>query len=180
MKKYVAFLRAINVGGYNVVKMEQLKTLFEELGFKNVETFIASGNVIFESNNSETALLESKVEKHLFKSVGTEVTTFIRTINQLEQIISYRPFPKEKYEKAVSNNIGFIREPLSEESLNALKNLGTDIDDFHSHKTEVYWLCKKGQSKSKFSGNVFEKRLKTQVTFRGFKTLDKLLKKYTD
>lgn len=161
------------------MKMEYLKTLFEELGFENVESFIASGNVIFESKNSNAALLENKIEKYLIKSLGNEVTTFIRSLNQLEQIISYQPFPKEKYEHASANNIGFIREPLSKESAAVLKKLETDIDDFHSHNTEVYWLCKKGQSKSKFSGNVFEKRLKTQVTFRGFKTLDKLLKKYS-
>src|SRR6185369_8391120 len=63
MPKYVAFLRAINVGGH-VVKMDQLRALFEALGFANVETFIASGNVIFDSKSKNVAALERKIDRH--------------------------------------------------------------------------------------------------------------------
>ena len=69
MPKYVAFLRAINVGGHTV-KMEHLRILFEELGFENVETFIASGNVIFDSKTKSTKTLETKIEKHLRQALG--------------------------------------------------------------------------------------------------------------
>lgn len=61
MTKYIAFLRAINVGGHNV-KMDELKKYFESLGFSNVETFIASGNVIFEASAKDAAKLEKKIE----------------------------------------------------------------------------------------------------------------------
>jgi uncharacterized protein (DUF1697 family) len=70
MTRYFAFLRAINVGGGHVVKMDRLRQLFESLGFSNVETFIASGNVIFESSSRNAKNLEAKIEKALIRSAG--------------------------------------------------------------------------------------------------------------
>jgi uncharacterized protein (DUF1697 family) len=91
-QRYIAFLRAINVGGHTV-KMETLRRLFEGLGFSDVETFIASGNVIFDSPIEETRSLEKKIEVHLKENFGYEVATFIRTPTELAEIINYRPFP---------------------------------------------------------------------------------------
>jgi uncharacterized protein (DUF1697 family) len=177
MKKYIAFLRAINVGGHNV-KMDYLKSLFEEIGFSNVETFIASGNVIFETSKKDRKKIEEEIEKHLFKSLGYEVVTFIRTFAELEEVNKYQAFSKSKYEKAKANCVGFIKNPLNKDSLKILNNFATEIDEFNSQKTEVYWICEKGQSESTFSGNLFERKLKTKVTFRGVKTLQKLGNKY--
>jgi Protein of unknown function (DUF1697) len=78
MPRFVAFLRAINVGGRNVT-MAALRAQFEALGFSNVETFIASGNVIFEAASRDSAALHRKIEAHLAKSLGHEVSTFVRT-----------------------------------------------------------------------------------------------------
>ncbi len=177
MNKYIAFLRAINVGGHNV-KMDHLKYLFEQLGYKYVETFIASGNVIFDTTKRDRVKLENEIEKSLFKSLGYKVSTFIRTPEELSKIVDYKAFSPQKYEEASANNIGFIKKPMSKEFFNILKSLETDIDDFNTRKTEVFWLCKVRQSQSTFSGNVFERKLKIQVTFRGIKTLQKLSNKY--
>ena len=73
--KYVAFLRAINVGGHTV-KMDHLRNLFESMGFANVETFIASGNVIFDSKTKSTAALEMEIENQLQAALGYEVRRF--------------------------------------------------------------------------------------------------------
>ena len=78
MSKYIAFLRAINVGGHTV-KMDALRQLFESLGFSNVETFIASGNVTFEAKVGNTKALEKKIETCLRETLGHKVTTFIGT-----------------------------------------------------------------------------------------------------
>lgn len=178
MIKFIAFLRAINVGGHNV-KMDRLKLLFEEMGFQKVETFIASGNVIFESDKTDRQQLETKIEKYLSHCLGYDVAAFIRTIDELKKIVNYKPFPDKKYEIAVSNNIGFIKQPLRKKSDDELKSFESAIDYFHSNKTEIYWLCKTGQSKSDFSANAFERKIKSRITFRGIKTLKKLLDKYS-
>ena len=81
MPKYVAFLRAISGGGHTV-KMDYLRSLFESLGFSNVETFIASGNVIFDSTSKSTKALEKKIESYLLKTLGYEVVTlFVRPLS---------------------------------------------------------------------------------------------------
>ena len=166
------------MGGHNV-KMEHLKSLFEEMGFKNVETFIASGNVIFDSGMKDRVKQESEIEKNLNKNLGYEVITFIRTPRELSNIVDFKAFVPEQHDQATAYNIGFIKKPFSKDQLMILKSLETDIDEFNTHKTEVYWLCRTRQSQSTFSGNLFERKLKIKVTFRGIKTLQKLSVKYT-
>jgi uncharacterized protein (DUF1697 family) len=85
-ERYVALLRAINVGGH-VVKMDRLRTVFEALRFGRVETFIASGNVLFDSGESDTAALEQMIETRLEKELGYEVTTFLRRPAELSTIV---------------------------------------------------------------------------------------------
>ncbi len=97
MPRYVAFLRAINVGGRNV-KMDRLREVFESLGFTNVETFIASGNVIFEWQDQDTRALERQIEARLLESLGYHVDTFIRSSQELADVIAYQPFPHAELE----------------------------------------------------------------------------------
>src|ERR1039458_910825 len=88
MPRYVALLRGINLGGHTV-KMDRLKKLFEELGLKNVETFIASGNVVFESASKNAGALEKKIAVHLEKSLGFPAATFLRTDQELAAVLEH-------------------------------------------------------------------------------------------
>jgi uncharacterized protein (DUF1697 family) len=89
--RYIAFLRAINVGSH-IVKMDRLKQIFEKLKFKNVTTFIASGNLIFETAQADPAALERKIEVALEKELGYRVDTFVRRPDQLLAIVEAHPF----------------------------------------------------------------------------------------
>src|SRR5580765_8114539 len=93
MTRLVAFLRAINVGGHTV-EMVKLKKLFEQLAFSGVETFIASGNVIFDAPKATPAALEKKIAAHLEKALGYEVGTFLRTPVELAAVLAHRAFPR--------------------------------------------------------------------------------------
>lgn len=177
MPKYIAFLRAINVGGH-IVKMDYLRSLFEALEFANVETFIASGNVIFESKSKNTGALEKKIEAHLRDALGYEVATFIRTDREVKAIADYRPFPAAMFEQAVAFNIAFLKAPIGEDGKQALRGLKTAADEFHGNGREVYWLCRVKQSDSKFSNAVFERIIKSKATFRGARTVMKIAAKY--
>jgi uncharacterized protein (DUF1697 family) len=177
MPRFIAFLRAINVGGHNV-KMEELRALFESLGFLNVETFIASGNVIFEAETENVRDLQKRIEAYLNKSLGYEVASFIRTASEIAEIARYKPFDKSKLETAQAFNVAFLAEPMSDEAKKALMDLSTEIDEFHIRGCEVYWLCRKKQSESTFSNSVFERKLKMQTTLRGWNTVLKLAAKY--
>jgi uncharacterized protein (DUF1697 family) len=174
MSRFIAFLRAINVGGHNV-KMEELRALFVALGFSSVETFIASGNVIFEAKPEVVRDLEKQIEAHLQKSLGYDVATFLRTT---AEIARYRPFDESKLQSAQALNVAFLAEPLSNAAQKTLLGLSTEIDEFQIHEREVYWLCRMKQSESTFSNAVFERKLKVQTTFRGWNTILKLAAKY--
>lgn len=176
MAKYIAFLRAINVGGHTV-KMEHLRSLFESQGFANVETFIASGNVIFDSVSKNRKALEKKIETHLHESLGYEVATFIRTKEEIKSIADYKPFSVSEMETAGALNVAFLKDGLDKDATEALMKLKTDIDDFHVNGREIYWLCKVRQSDSKFSNVMFEKTLKAKATFRGINTVKRLAAK---
>lgn len=156
MTRYIAFLRAINVGGHTV-KMETLRHLFETMGFKDVETFIASGNVVFQSPAEDTALLESTIASGLRHALGYNVATFIRTEAELIQIMAHQAFPQPELDAAMANNIVFLANPLKEEEKRKLMALTTEIDHFAVQGREITWLCGKRQSESTFSNAVLEK-----------------------
>jgi uncharacterized protein (DUF1697 family) len=176
MSRYSAFLRAINVGGHTV-KMERLRQVFESLGFSHVETFIASGNVVFETTAGDLAALETRIAVGLQEALGYEVATFIRTEAELARIAAYRPFPQSDLDAAQALNIAFLAAPLDAESTQKLMALRTAIDDFVTHEREIYWLCRKKQSESTFSNAVLEKTLRRQATLRGANTVQKLAAK---
>jgi uncharacterized protein (DUF1697 family) len=177
MSRYIAFLRAINVGGHTV-KMDVLRRHFEALGFSNVETFIASGNVIFETPVKKTRALEKKIEEHLYAVLGYEVATFIRTPVEIAVIAQYQPFSPAMLRNAQALNVAFLAEPLDAIAQKKLAALKTDVDDFHVRGREVYWLCRRKQSESTFSNAVLEKTIGRPSTIRGINTIHKMAAKY--
>lgn len=175
--RYAAFLRAINVGGHTV-KMDVLKKYFEELGFSEVETFIASGNVVFSSASKNISDLEKKIEVLLHKSLGYEVATFIRPLSKLPKIAAHPAFKPAELKKAKAYNAAFVKNPLDQSATGKLKALENKIDRFHIHDLEIYWLCAERQSDSKFSNKVLEKTIGQSATIRGLSTIEKMAAKY--
>jgi uncharacterized protein (DUF1697 family) len=178
MPKLVAFLRAINVGGH-VVTMGQLRGEFEALGLKGVETFIASGNVVFAAPAGQVGPLERQIEDRLQRSLGYPVATFIRTEAEVAAIAGYRPFREAQLRAALTLNVAFVGRAMDDEATRVLMKMRNDVDDFHVNGREMYWLCKKRQSESTFSYSRFEKALQAQATFRGHKTIVRLAEKYS-
>lgn len=172
-----AFLRAINVGGHTVT-MARLREVFESLGFFKVETFIASGNVVFEADETKTKALETRIEKGLRDALGYEVVTFIRTPSEVAAIAAYAPFPAEAMAQAKGVNVAFLRDEISAETTQKLMGLKTEFDDFLAHGREVYWLCRTRQSDSKISNVLLEKSLGLRMTIRGENTVKKMAAKW--
>jgi uncharacterized protein (DUF1697 family) len=179
MTKHVAFLRAINVGGH-VVKMEQLRDLFSAMGFAKVETFIASGNVIVEAKSDDTQKLEILIETQLHKSLGYEVSAFLRTLDELRRVEQYRPFSEaELNAKDNALFVGFIAAKPNKNGVQRVEAMRTDVDDLKVHNREVYWLLRASFSDSKISGARLEKALRTKATFRNMNTIRRLIAKYS-
>ncbi|MFZ1376784.1 MAG: DUF1697 domain-containing protein [Geothrix sp.] len=177
MPRTFAFLRAINVGG-RTVPMAQLKAFFEGLGLESVETFIASGNVVFDASTETGGPLQRRIEGHLRESLGYEVVTFLRTSRELAALVKGCPFDAEEVAAAEALNVALLHAPLSEEAQSRLQTLETEVDAFRTSGREVWWLCRVRQSDSAFSNAVFERTVKAKATFRGFNTLQRLAAKY--
>ncbi len=177
MSRFVAFLRAVNVGGHTV-KMDYLRRLFESLGFSSVETFIASGNVAFQARARNSKMLERKIEQRLREALGYDVATFVRTEAELAGIADYKPFQQAALDAAVTLNIALLADALDDKSRERLMALRTEIDDFDVHGREIYWLCRKKQSESTFSNAVLEKTLGRRSTLRGANTVKQIAAKY--
>jgi uncharacterized protein (DUF1697 family) len=177
MARWIAFLRAINVGGHSV-RMDALQALFESLGYAHVTTFIASGNVIFETSPENAFLLADEIARCLHQALGYAVAVFVRTPAELADIASCRPFPQNRLDQAAALNIAFLAQELDPAAAQRLVAKKTAIDDFHVHGREIYWLCLKKQSESTFSNAVLEKTLGVQSTLRGANTIQKMAAKY--
>lgn len=177
MPKYFAFLRAINLGG-RTVKMEQLKKVFEELGFTSVETFIASGNVVFETKAKDRLAMEKKIAAELQRAFGFEVATFVRTNAELSAVATYLPFPHEVIEAAVAYNVAFLEGEADRERIANMLTLQNELHDFHVHGRELYWASKVRQSEAKFKTNAFERALGMRMTMRGINTVRKMVDRW--
>lgn len=155
--------------------MDQLRRIFESAGFSNVETFIASGNVIFESFSQNQKTLEKKLEEELEQSLGYPVAVFVRSVAQLATIVSYQPF--KKIPESGVLYIAFLPEPAGAATVEKLLGLPTKTDKFNFHERELYWLCLTNFSDSVFSGLRLEKVLGKQVTVRNSTTLRRIAAK---
>ena len=178
MPKYAAFLRAINLGGHTV-KMDLLRRLFEEMGFANVATFIASGNVIFEAASNDSGELERKIDESLHARLGYRTAPFVRTMAELAEIAHYEPFKESGLAASASTlYIAFLAYPPGEQALSKLMALGSDVNQFQTRGREVYWLCRTRFSDSGISGAQIERALGMPSTIRNASTVKKIAEKY--
>lgn len=168
--RYVAFLRAINVGG-RLLKMDHLRTLCESIPLANVSTFIASGNVLFESDRS-SAQVESAIEKTLEAALGYQVATMVRSAVDLAAVVERVAEPG--LDAGVQLYIGFLKTRPSAQVGKTLAAMSNAIDTLEINGMEVYWQCKKGWSESTIAGPRLEKALGQPVTFRNVNTVRKL------
>jgi uncharacterized protein (DUF1697 family) len=175
--RYVAFLRAINVGGHTV-KMDRLRALFEEIGLVNVETFIASGNVIFESNEDESTL-QQRISDHLHAALGYQAEAFLRTTAELAEIAARQPFPETEFtENGATLHIAFMPAAPSAAAREAVMALRGEKDDFHTAGRELYWLIRGKMTDSNLKGPELGKALGASTTVRNVNTVRRLVAKY--
>jgi uncharacterized protein (DUF1697 family) len=178
MFRFIAFLRAINVGGGRTVKMQSLRQVFESLGFSKVATFIASGNVVFETTKEKTKRLERKIERALKEVLGYEVRTFVRGEAELVKIANYRPFPRSKFDETWHSNIILLADNLNEKLKQSVNALRTNTDVFEIHGREIYWRRRRKQNGALFSTVPLEKLLGPAFTVRGAHTIRRIVSKY--
>lgn len=173
--KYVAFLRGINVSGKNSIKMATLKAMFESLGFNNVETYIQSGNVIFEFKPCETASLEIKIKEEINKIFGFHIETIVRTKEELINIISNNPLLMEVNIEIDKLHVTLLISKPEEAIIESLELKKEENEKYIIQGREIYLYCPNGYGNTKLNNAILEKKLKIAATTRNWKTMNKLL-----
>jgi Uncharacterized protein conserved in bacteria len=171
--QHILFLRAINVSGSRVIKMQDLRTMLEAIpGISNVKTYIQSGNVILDAKGTDTDKLAAKIEKHLAKALGHDMEAFIRTTEELQAIADNNPYPaKENHTLYIT----FLRTTPDKALVKALIDKSTAVDQFAVSGREVYTFVDKTAPKSIFTNMMLEKHFKQQGTGRNLNTVHKML-----
>lgn len=172
--KYVAFLRAINVGGHAIIKMADLKKMFESAGLENVQTYIQSGNVIFEADQDAESLVK-QIERQLEKAAEYKIEVFVRTMREVQAIAEKSPFKPEGDETVF---VSFLHKKPGKKSQQTVLAFRSEADDFAFRGRELYSL-RRDRETSIFSGNLIEKTLKVSATTRSLSTIRKIVEKYS-
>jgi uncharacterized protein (DUF1697 family) len=177
MPRYFALLRGINVGNH-LVKMEVLRKVFVSMGFTNVETVIASGNVVFESSESPDRKLEETIERALKDALGYEVATFLRSVPEMTSVLKQQPFNLAGLDSEVVVYAAFLRSKPSATLRKALSVLNTEINELRVKNREVYWLRRERGKDSELFSVRFGKILGSETTVRNMNTVKRIVAKY--
>lgn len=174
MKKYIAFLRGINIGGHRV-KMEHLRELFAELNFENVRNYIQTGNIFFETFETDRAILTAQIERHLFENLGYEVPTFLRSVEEIESAVELNPFNEIGLTDDTRFLITFIPKPLPADFILPFIPPKNDYEIVRATVGEVFSVVKIIDGRPSNPVAYIEKTCKMKTTSRFFHTTIKIL-----
>jgi len=166
--KYIAFLRAVNVGGHNKIKMDDLKKLFISLGYKNVETVIQSGNVIFEAPEKSVKAITAKIEKKLNEFMKKDIAVFVRTHSELSKIVKSNPFGKIKADDKIKTYVFFLYNEPERELKLPLESLNKEVNVFKKTSLNLFMLVKKIPGKASSPNDFIEKTFGVPATARNW------------
>ena len=178
MKIYIALLRGINVGGKNIIKMNELKKTFEAMGLLGVKTYIQSGNVLFKSGEEEETL-KKKIENAIEEQFGFSTTVILRTSEELERIVLDCPFSEEEVLEAESMSeteslyVALLTNTPSKEKIEYLNVYSSASDEYRIVGRDVFLLLRNSIRNSKLANNI--QKLEVPATVRNWRTINKLI-----
>jgi uncharacterized protein (DUF1697 family) len=164
------------VSGHRIIKMEDLKRMFEMPGIKNITSYIQSGNILFDAIETDTDKLVKKIEKQLFKSLNYEVEVFVRSITDMAAIIKNNPFKNESLSKELKLYVSFLPNEPAKEQVKKLESLSYELEKYKLTGREVYALIRKDSTEKLKHSNMFiEKKLGMLATTRDWNTINKII-----
>jgi uncharacterized protein (DUF1697 family) len=179
MSTYISVLRGINVGGKRKMLMADLTSLYETLGFSNVQTYIQSGNVIFNYNGDDNIRgLGTKIQEIIHMKYGYEVPVVVLQADELVKIQQSNPFIMNGISDIERLHLAFLSDLPHVEHLAELNKLVFPTDKFKVNGKSIYLFCAGKSSDSKLTNHLFERILKVSATIRNWKTVTKLAELY--
>lgn len=173
--KYVSILRGINVSAQKIIKMAELKFLYEEHGFQNVVTYIQSGNVIFDANDKDKSKLKKNIENFIEDKYKFHVPVEIRSHREISNVIKHCPFDSVNLaESGTKILVTFLASKPPRAKMDDLLKHVIEPEKLVIKDTEIYLFCPNGYGKSKLSNTFIEQKLGISATTRNWKSVHKL------
>jgi uncharacterized protein (DUF1697 family) len=172
--RYVVLLRGINVGGNNIIKMIELKKLFEKMGFENVITYIQSGNIVFDDSENDKAILREKIEYTLSEKFGNVIKIIILTLTEIKAIIKKKPEDFGEEKGKYKYNVIFLVEPLK--AKDAIKEIKArdGVDKIYEGDKIVYFSYLISERSKSYISKIVETAIYKNISIRNWNTTEKL------
>ncbi len=177
MNIYIALLRGINVGGHKKVPMAELREVLTNSGLKNVQTYIQSGNVIFQSSEENIDKLEAVINRTINTHFGFDIPVLVKSKEEIKAVLEDCPFPEKK---KITSYFIMLSETPEKDFIDEISKQIFPNEEFVITKNCVYIFYTLGAGKAKLGINWFEKKLKVKATARNYRTMAKLINLATD
>jgi uncharacterized protein (DUF1697 family) len=175
MPAIISMLRGVNVGGHNKIKMDTLRSLYASLKLRDPQTYVQSGNVIFQTEEKDPDLLAERIESAIRKKFGFRRGVILRTANDLRTVIAENPFAKRSGIDPAKLLIVFLAADPPKDALQVILQKNPSPEEVHIHGRELYIHFPNGIARSKLTTALLDKALKTPGTGRNWNTVTKLL-----
>jgi len=175
MTTFISILRGINVSGHNKLKMEALKELYTHMGFSEVQTYIQSGNIIFQSVDTNTQLLGKRIALKIFDTFSINVPVLILSVEELKYILQNNPFINDPAKDSAFIHLTFLSAIPERTDIEKLTSKNYLPDEFKWMDNVIYLYCPNGYGKTRLTNTFFESKLKITATTRNIKTANELL-----
>ena len=176
MTTFVSLFRGINVGGHQMVRMDALKELYASLGFKDIVTYIQSGNIVFTSEDADLSQLPRLIEDGFAQKFGFHAKVMVRTSDELKDIVDNNPFQNQPMKESKWVVVMFLATRPDSRAQEDLQKTYVGLEEFCVIGQEVYIYYPNGIGRSKLSNTFLEKKLKTAGTGRNWNTILQLQK----
>ena len=176
MQTLISFLRGVNITGHNSIKMRDLSALYNDLGYNGAETYIQSGNVIFTENDVEPVSdISLKIEKAIFQRFGFVVPVMIRTLQDMQKLVSVNPFLNENNFDPAKMAVLFLHEECKISQIEKVADISYPPDKFVIKEREIFIYCPNGFGRTKLYTTFFEQKMGVTGTARNWKTISTII-----
>ncbi|WP_413997861.1 DUF1697 domain-containing protein [Flavobacterium sp. W1B] len=180
MKTHLALLRGINVSGHNMIKMDALQKALEKAGFKDVKTYIQSGNVFVSTPEENPAAVGFHIKQEIFKTFGHDVPVVVIAKEDLLACLKNNPFLKEQEVDTKKLYVAFVSTVLNDQSIHDLKMSSVKPDEVHIDSSRIFIKYAFSAGKTRLDQKYIEKKLNLTATIRNWNTVSNLLKMYEE
>ncbi len=176
LQTYISILRGINVSGQKLIKMDALRQMYKDIGFQSVQSYIQSGNVIFQSKDTPNSELEKTISSKISDVFGFDVPVLVLCLEEMKTIAANNPFVNVRHEDINFLYVTFLADVPNQSLIDKIRNEVKTDDEFEAIGKAIYLFCPTGYGRTKLNNNVFESKLKTRATTRNWKTVLELVR----